>query len=317
MRRLIIIIPLALLLLVGCSVPSENNEIKVVTSVYPVYDLTQRLLGDSAKAHLVVPAGSDAHSFEPTPKDIALIQEADVFVYHGAGLEAWVDSVLDTLNTSDMIILNLSESSHLIETEDSNASHNDDEHNHDEGGHNHGIYDVHSWLSIDNARSQTKKIAETLLAVDFEDKSIIETNLNNALMEFDKLENEYHVLNDLGEHVDFLVDHKAYGYLAHDYNLHQLSIIQGVLSEEPTAKDIETSIAFIQEHDIEAIFVNPNASLKVYDIIKNETGVAIYPLHTLETLTKAEMDQGLDYFSIMRINLDSLLKGLSHEGHTH
>lgn len=307
-----------LLLLVGCN-QSSNDSLNVVTSVYPAYDFAVKMVGDSGNVTNIVPSGADAHSFEPTPQDIAKIQESDLFVYHGSGLETWVDAVLKTIDSSKVKLVSLSEHSNLIPVEDTHDSHDHDDHEEhdDHDGHKHGNFDVHSWLSIENARSQMNAIKESLVEIDPENKEAYNQRFEENSNKLDSLKAEYESLKTLGDHLDILVDHKAYGYLAHDYGLHQISIIRGSLSEEPTAAELQDSIDFIKSNKIESIYVSPNSSLKVYDIIKSETGVEVYPLHTLESLTKTEIEEGKDYFSVMHSNLESLKEGLSHAGHNH
>lgn len=331
MKRIVMIL-LVLMLVVGCSNTNEDG-LKVVTSVYPAYDFAEKIVGENGSVTNIVPSGADAHSFEPTPQDIAKIQEADIFIYHGSGLETWVDAVVKNIDSTKVKLVSLSSHSNMISVNHDHDEHNhdhdehdhnendhddSDDHDHDEeDGHNHGDFDVHTWLSIDNARSQLKAIQLALSEIDPENSDIYEQKFNENAAKLDALKKDYESLKEIGDHLDILVDHKAYGYLAHDYGLHQISIIRGSLSEEPTASELQKSIDFIKNNKIESIYVSPNSNLKVYDIIKAETGVTVYPLHTIETLTKTEIGEGLDYFSVMQSNLKSLKEGLSHEGHNH
>ncbi len=324
MKKILILLMLSVILL-GCS-QNKSDGINVVTSVYPAYDFALKISGEDANVTNIVPSGADAHSFEPTPQDIAKIQEADIFVYHGSGLESWVDSVLKNIDTNKVKVVNLSAVSNLIEaddhTHDHDHDHDDHDHDHDDheenhDGHDHGQFDVHTWLSINNVRLQMSAIKDALVSVDTANKDNYERRFEENDVKLGVLQTEFNELKELGDHLDLLVDHKAYGYLAHEYGLHQISIIRGTLSEEPTAAELNESIEFIIDNKIESIFVSPSSSLKVYDIIKAETGVNVYSLNTFESLTKAEIDEGKDYFSVMRDNLKSLKEGLSHEGHDH
>lgn len=303
------------MILVGCGV-KDSDKIEVVTSVYPAYDFSVKVASDAANVTNIMPSGADAHSFEPTPLDIAKIQEADVFVYHGLGLESWVDSVLESIDTTKVKVVSLSSVSNLMMLEEGEDDHGEHVHDHEED-HDHGPYDVHTWLSIDNAKLQVQAIKDALVSVDSDNKAVYESNFESTIKKLDELKLSYESLKDFGDHLDMLVDHKAYGYIANEYNIHQMSIIRGSLSEEPTAQELQESIAFIKDNHIESIFISPSSTQRVYDIIKQETGVTILPLHTIESLTKSEINEGMDYFSIMMRNLESLKEGFSHEGHNH
>lgn len=311
MKKLLTLI-LGLIIIVGCSPSNAKTKPTIVASVYPAYDFAKRIAGDEFDVSMVVSSGTDAHHFEPTPQDIAKIQKAAVFVYEGQGLESWVESVLKSIDTSKVKVINLSSVSTLIEKEADDHDHDDDDHDHGDG-----TADVHTWLSIDNAKKQTAFITKALIEVDSAHKATYEKRLEAAMAEFDKLQEDYNVLKTF-PHFHILVDHQAYAYLEKDYGFHQESIITGTLSEEPTPAELQASINAIKEREISGIYVNPNRSQKVYEMIAKETGVKIYPLHTLETLTQKELKDGSDYFTIMRSNLKSIKEGVMNgKPHNH
>ena len=78
----------------------EGDRLRVVTTVFPYYDFTRQIAGDDAELTMVVPAGMDSHSFEPTPADMRLIQNADLLICNGGAMEHWLSEVLDAIDTS-------------------------------------------------------------------------------------------------------------------------------------------------------------------------------------------------------------------------
>ena len=68
----------------------NDGKLKVVTTLFPYYDFTRQIAGDAVDLSMVIPAGQDSHSFEPTPADIRLIQNADLLICNGGAMEQWV-----------------------------------------------------------------------------------------------------------------------------------------------------------------------------------------------------------------------------------
>ena len=72
----------------------DSAPLKVMASFYPMYDFAQKIGGDKVTVTNMVPAGTEPHDWEPSTTDITNLEDADVFIYSGAGMEHWVDSVL-------------------------------------------------------------------------------------------------------------------------------------------------------------------------------------------------------------------------------
>ena len=78
---------------------TDSAPLKVMASFYPMYDFAQKIGGDKVTVTNMVPAGTEPHDWEPSTTDITNLEDADVFIYSGAGMEHWVDSVLGSLTT--------------------------------------------------------------------------------------------------------------------------------------------------------------------------------------------------------------------------
>ncbi|MFS0659582.1 zinc ABC transporter substrate-binding protein [Niallia alba] len=115
--------------LLGCQKgeSSKEDKISVVTSFYPMYEFAQQVAGSQADVSLMVSDGQDAHHYEPSPKDVARVNEADVFVYSSEEMEHWVDNLLKAINNDNLVIARTADSVELENT--SESDHHD--HNHD------------------------------------------------------------------------------------------------------------------------------------------------------------------------------------------
>ena len=76
-----------------------DGRLQVAATIFPYYDFLRQIGGDRIGLQLVVPAGMDSHSFEPTPADMIAMQEADILVCNGGAMEQWVSQVLSSLDT--------------------------------------------------------------------------------------------------------------------------------------------------------------------------------------------------------------------------
>ena len=113
---------------------------KVVTSFYPVYEFTKQVVGDEGEVSYLIPAGSEAHDFQPSTKDVADIEKADTFVYLNENMETWVPKVEKSINTKNTKIIKASQGMVLLPgTEEEDHDHGGEEHHHE--------YDPHVWLS--------------------------------------------------------------------------------------------------------------------------------------------------------------------------
>lgn len=135
--------------LVGCSGTKTSDKekeyrLKIVTSLFPYYDMARAIIGDVKKIDLqmTVTPGQDSHSFEPTPSDVIQMENADVLIYNGGSLETWIDTLLDSLNNKKQIQMKMMDyvdvlNEEIVEGMDTRfEEHDHDEHSHKEDNHN-------------------------------------------------------------------------------------------------------------------------------------------------------------------------------------
>ena len=114
MRKLLCVL-LAMVLTVsafsGCTVQrnpaSDDGKLHVVTTIFAPYDFARQVGGDDVSVTMLLRPGCEVHSYEPTPKDIIAIRNADVFVYVGGESDAWVQTVLEGVDNPDLRVVTL------------------------------------------------------------------------------------------------------------------------------------------------------------------------------------------------------------------
>ena len=158
----------------GCSLKNEKSDrLSIVATSFPPYDFARAVAGDTADITMLLSTGAEAHSYEPTPLDIAKIQSCDVFVCIGGEDEVWVDKILDSIDTSEITVVRLFNYAELLEEESvAGASESGHHHDHEHEHHNHDEAgaekvseenaDGHIWTSPENAIRCIKGIEEAL-----------------------------------------------------------------------------------------------------------------------------------------------------------
>lgn len=319
----------------------EDGKLRVYASFYPMYDFTSKIGGDKISVYNMVPSGVEPHDWEPTAADIVNLENADLFVYNGAGMEHWVENVLKTLENKDLVVVEASMGINLLANEDDHyhedehddheeehddhghdhdddhdheEEHDDHGHDHDDRGHSHdhdhGEFDPHVWLDPINVKIEMENIKNALVQIDPDNKEYYEENYERYSGELDQLHDEFiNTLNDLPNR-DIVVSHKAFSYMCHAYGLNQIAVDGLSPDSEPNPGRMAEVIDLVNENNIKVIFFEELASPKVANTIADATGAAVDVLNPLEGLSDEELQSGEDYFSVMRKNLEAISKAL-------
>lgn len=310
--------PLLAVLLVACGAPKENqttNEgLNVVTTFYPIYNFTQNVVGENGNVTTLLEAGQDTHGYEPTPKDMAAIAKADVFVYSSEYMETWVPAVLDTLGDSDVKIINASEGIPYFEGEEQEDNHEGSDHvedDHYEGdGHNHAV-DPHVWLDPTYAKQMVETISVAIQSVDAENAETYQANADEYASELEDLNQEFETAFKNVENRVFVVQHAAFGYLARRYELEEVSISALTSNQEVSPAKLAEIGNFINENDVEVIYYQDSGNNDLSETLANETGVELGVLSAIEGVTAEDQAAGIDYLAIMRDNLKALKRTIN------
>ena len=147
-KSVVFIVTISMILgMAGCGKTTEkedNYRLKIVTSLFPYYDMARAVIGDvkGIDLKMTVTPGQDSHSFEPTPSDVIQMENADVLIYNGGSLETWIDTLLDSLNNKNQIQMKMMDyvdvlNEDIVEGMDTRfEEHDHDEHSHKEDNHN-------------------------------------------------------------------------------------------------------------------------------------------------------------------------------------
>ncbi|HFD1706781.1 TPA: zinc ABC transporter substrate-binding protein [Enterococcus faecium] len=284
----------------------KKEDLTIVTTFYPIYDFTKEILGDEGNVKLLIPAGTEPHDFEPSAKERAEISDADVFVYNSSDMEFFVDSLKDSVDSKQTLMIEAAKGIDRLESQEA------DEHEESEEGHDHAHeYDPHVWLDPVLAIKEVRTIAGELGEKYPDKKEIFTKNADAYIKKLEALDQKYSEELKNATNRTFVTQHAAFAYLANQYNLEQVAISGVSPDQEPTPSRLAELKEFVKKNNIKVIYFEENASSKVAETLSNETGVKLEVLNPLESLTNEQIKAGENYISVMEKNLEALKESIN------
>ncbi len=278
----------------------EDEKPVVVTSFYAMHEFTKSIAQDQADVRLLIPANTDPHDWDPSPKNIQTIQQADLFIYSSEYFETWVPTIEASLREHNLRFMEASEGITFREDGLDNDEHSD---------HSHTI-DPHVWLSPVLAQKQVENITKALIEVDPKNEHIYEEQSAQYIKQLKELDEDFRTTLNTINRKEFITQHASFGYLAQEYGLKEISIAGLSPSLEPSAAKLAKLKKFAKDNDMNVIYFEELSSPKVAQTLASEIGADVETLNTLEGLTEEQQEKELDYIELMRLNLKALEKSL-------
>ncbi|MCI7137003.1 MAG: metal ABC transporter substrate-binding protein [Candidatus Limivicinus sp.] len=317
--RLLFIIYLILSLCACGEAPAESGGegLNIVCTVFPAYDFAREIAGEKANVVLLVPPGSEAHSFEPTPQDIIRIENCDLLLCNGGESEAWLEEILEG-RENDILTLTMMDCVETLEeetkegmqaTEHSHEEHN--EHEHEEHGHEEE-YDEHVWTSPVNAELIVSALCERLCEIDPENGSFYRANWKNYVAELQELDAAIRKTVENGK-FDTLIfaDRFPVRYFVEEYGLDYYAAFPGCADDtEPSARTVAFLIDKVREEGIPAVMFIEFSNEKMADVICEDTGCEKLLFHSCHNVSAEQLKKGVSYLELMWANVESLKEAL-------
>lgn len=277
------------------STHDRHRKIRVITTIFPLYDMAGNIGSDKAEVSLLLPPGVEPHSFEPKPGDIVKVNEADIFVYTGRFMEPWAEGIIKGGANKDLIVVDASRGTKMISTIPAVK------------GQQTVPADPHIWLDFDNAKIMLGNILQAFLTKDSANKTFYErkaADYSNRLAEMDSAYKT--VLASCKSKEILYAGHYAFGYLANRYGLKHIAA-QGVSPDaEPTARDLAKLVEQIRKDKIGYIFYEELSSPKIAETVAAETHAKLLLLSAAHNLPRDQFEKGVSFFDILRSDLDNL-----------
>lgn len=315
---------LCLMICFPSSAGAEENPLSIIASNFPAFDFARSLTGDTADVKLLLPPGSESHSYEPTPQDIIAIQNCDLFIYTGGESDSWIEAILssmgadapETFRMSDCVTLLASETTASMEHSHSH-DHNeewecsDPDHVHEEG-HRHEM-DEHVWTSPKNVMLIASSLAETLGKLNPALASVYSSNHAAYQAELAELDAAFEAIIAAGKR-DLIIfgDRFPLRYFAEAYHLRYDAAFPGCSEDsEPSVRTVISLVDTVREQQIPAIFYIEFSSRRTADILAEETGAKPLLFHSCHNVSAEEIEAGATYLSLMWQNTEALKEALN------
>ena len=283
------------LLLTGCGGTNtagggKDGSFHIVTSFYPMYvatiNITQGVDGVTV-TNMTKPQTGCLHDYQLMTEDMKTLEKADAFVINGAGMESFLDKVVE--QQKNLKIIDASKGIELLK--------DDDEEN------------PHVWLSVTDAILQVKNIAEQLKAADPKHADAYEKNAAAYIKKLEALKAEMHAELDTVPNKDIVTFHEAFPYFAKEFGLNIISVVEREPGTEPTPAELQATIEQVKKLPVKVLFTEPQYSPSAAETIARETGAKIYTLDPV--VTGEANEQALNaYIDTMKKNMETLKTAL-------
>ncbi len=299
--KVIFVVLLCFVLFSGCgeknnATTTDNSDLEngtkittIAASFYPMYIMTINVAKDIPNVKVVdmtQQISGCLHDYSATPEDMRNLEKAQFLVVNGAGMESFMDKVIRQF--PELQIIDSSIGIELIKGEG------------DEGDN------PHLWVSVSNAIKQVSNIGEQLAALDPDNASGYKANTEAYIKKLEAERDKMHKALDGLKNRDIVTFHEAFPYFAKEFNLNIAGVIEREPGSEPSARELDETIATVRKLNVKALFAEPQYSSKAAETIAKDSGAKIY---TLDPAVTGPMDPDA-YINIMDSNLKVLQEAL-------
>ena len=299
MKRIIACLLFAVLLC-GCGGQgaTEKGKLSVVATAFPVYDFVRAVGGDRIDLKLLIKPGSEVHSFEPAPSDIAAISGCDLFAFIGGESESWAETLTADNRINSLALIDEVQ----IETKGTHHHSHSHQHSHDE----------HIWTSPLMATQMINAICERLCEIDSEYASKYRANAAEYIEKIDSAAKEIKAVTDAKpQKLIVVADRFPFEYFAEYFGIEHIAALDGCAA--PSDISLRTMAELtdaVESGGIEAVFCTELSNRVIANALSEQTGVRILELHSAHNVTRDDFLGGITYVDIMKRNAKALKEGM-------
>lgn len=313
MKRLLcaLLAAVMMLSLCGCAASYEKSDkLQVVCTLFPYYDFARVIGGDDVDVTLLVAAGRETHSFEPTPLDVIRVSKADVFLYNGGESEQWVDGILSSAGkdipvTAAMMDLVDLQSEEIVEGMQVNEHENEDS--------DEIEYDEHIWTSPVIAQSICWGICAALCKADWDHAEDYVARTDAYVAQLGELDAAFREVVENGQRSTLVFgDRFPLLYFCKTYGLSYRAAFHGCASDtEPSLHTLKYLIDKVNDEQIPVVYTIELSSQKVAQAVAETTGAKVVTFQSCQQVSRDDFNSGVTYLDLMWDNVDALKEGLS------
>lgn len=304
-KILTILIMLILLITVsGCNFSEDDNKLTILATNFPCYDFARAITKDvpNTSVEMLLKPGTEAHDYEPSPKDITKISKSDIFIYVGGESDEWVKDLLKSIDTKKVKVVKLMDLADKRFEEDpqTKAKSKDLE------------YDEHVWTGPRNDIKILNGLNEIISEKDPYNSSLYKINTDNYISELREIDSEmWRIGDNLSRNILVFGDRFPFKYLVNEYNFNYYAAFPGCSSEtEASSKTISNLIKIVKENNVPVIIRVDYSNGKIAKTIADETGAKVLTMYSGHNITEEEFNSGKTMIDIMKGNIAVIKEAL-------
>jgi zinc transport system substrate-binding protein len=288
----------------GCNLSEDDNELTILATNFPCYDFARAITKDvpNTSVEMLLKPGTEAHDYEPTPKDIAKISKSDIFIYVGGESDEWVKDLLKSIDTKKVKVVKLMDLADKRFEEDpqTKAKSKDLE------------YDEHVWTGPRNDIKILNGLNEIISEEDPYNSSLYKINTDNYISELREIDSEmWRIGDNLSRNILVFGDRFPFKYLVNEYNFNYYAAFPGCSSEtEASSKTISNLIKIVKENNVPVIIRVDYSNGKIAKTIADETGAKVLTMYSGHNITEEEFNSGKTMIDIMKGNIAVIKEAL-------
>lgn len=287
-------------LLALCTTFAWAQQPTIITSIHPYYALVQEIAGDNAEVIRMLPPGASPHTFDPTPRDVAQLSDADLIVLNG-GLDEWLLDLVEASGVSAEAFEVVSEldfepaGEEHAEGEEGEEAHAEEsgENSDEEHAHEHSGVNPHVWLDPTLMAETVPLLVDRLAEVDPENAAAYQANGEQLVADLNALDAELQEVMEPLQGAAFVPFHDAWPYFARHFGLDLIVEIEPSPGREPSPAYIADALSLIEGSGADAIFSEVQLAPRPAEVVAESAGLPLYILDPLgggaETGTYAEL----------------------------
>ena len=279
----------------------QNNEnLDIVASFYPLYDIAKKIGGNNTLVTSVIPFGVEPHDWEIAPQQISQISKADMIIFNGIGFDSWLGNEVQFRNS---LLVDVSKDlQQLIKTDGQQLNNFKHE----------SRYDPHIWLDPILVKNISETIGNAFIKLDPNNAVSYKQNTQNFLQQLDKLDSTIKESLSNCELKDFISFHQAFHYFANRYGLTQHTVHESTSpGSEILPQQISKIIKLAKDLNIDTIYSEELVDPKLSEVLAAEIpNGKVLLLSPVEGINQEELANNVGYIDKMYMNLENLKQGL-------
>jgi len=276
------------------SIQNQSTKLKVAASFFPLYEFARNIGGNKTEVYSFLPIGNEPHSWEPSIQQIEELKGTQLFVYNGAGMEAYLSKFMESGEFPNMTFVKATDGITLLKAD----SAEDDKEILAQGG-----MDPHVWNDPILAEQEVTNIKNAMQKADPKNAQYYENNANEYIAKLASLDSSIKIGLSNCKKDTFVSFHNAFNYFSNRYGIHDVWITGIAPEADVPPQDIQKVIQIAKDKDVKVIFSEDLVDPRLANTLASEVGAQVLVLSPLEGINETEQQEGKTYLDKWYENL--------------